>query len=571
MTLDIALTLAILFASIALFVSERLRLDVVALLTLLSLVLTGVLPFEEAVAGFSSPLVLMIVGLFVVGAGLTETGVADWLGSKLARLAGEGEARLIVVVMATTALLSAFMSSTGTVAILLPVVGTVAQRQGIPLSRVLMPLAFAAHLGSLLTLIATPPNLVVAETLAAAGHAPFRFFSFTPIGLVILALGVAYFYFFGRRHLPRSEGAAAPRAPLSPQDLARDYGLVDNLHSLPVHRAPPVGPPSIATSEAPLVRAPAAEAVPAAVEAWALAPIDRGILQLAPNESLVEVVLPRRSTLVGKTLRDARFRDRYRATALGIRRGAKGEPVHALQDEPLHVGDLLLLQGRRKHLRNLRDERRDLILLAAADPSVEPSLLRRPALQALAITAAMLVTMAFGLLPNALAVLSAAVALVLVKSVRPADAYLAVNWESVVLIAGMLPMATALDRSGATALLVGGMEGALGGSSPHVVLAILVTGTSVLGLVLSNTATAVLVAPLALQVAAAMGLSPEPLLAGVAVAASASFVTPIASPVNTLVVGPGGYRFVDFVKVGLPLHVLVLLAALVLVPWLFPF
>lgn len=211
---DLAYTLTVLALSIALFASDRFRLDLVALLSLLALVLGEILPFEEAVAGFSSPLVLTIVGLFVVGAGLTETGVADWLGGRLSRLAGGGETRLLLVVMLSTALFSAFMSSTGTVAILLPVVGTMAQRQGVVLSRVLLPMAFAAHLGSLLTLIATPPNLVVSEALASTGRDPFRFFSLTPIGVLFLFLGVVYVVWIGRKHLP-SSGAVSPRKPLT--------------------------------------------------------------------------------------------------------------------------------------------------------------------------------------------------------------------------------------------------------------------------------------------------------------------------------------------------------------------
>lgn len=605
MTLEILYTLAVVASSVALFVSERLRLDVVALLGLFALVLGGILPFEEAVAGFSSPLVLMIAGLFIVGAGLTETGVADWLGGRLVRLAGEGEVRLIVVVMGITALVSAFMSSTGTVAILLPVVGTVAQRQGIPLSRVLLPLAFAAHLGSPLTLVATPPNLVASEALVGAGRDPLRFFSMTPVGLVLVVLGIAYMALVGRRHLP-NRATGPSRAPLSHRDLIEAYGIERNLHTL---RTPPTSPlvgktlgdanlraslgvdvvgidaaaggngryrpvvPHLPFTGSEVLRVHASpEAVQAAAAEWGLEPVERrDSLELPPNESLVEVVLPRRSALVGKSLKEIRFRDRYRATVLGIRRGAKGEPARVGNDEPLEVGDMLLLKGRRKHLRNLRDERRDLVIIAAPDGPLDQGLRRRPAVFALGITLAMLVVMAFGWLPNAVAVMLAAIALVLAKAVRPADAYQAVNWESVVLVAGMLPLATALERTGATALMVEGAARLMEGASPYWVLFVLVVATSTLGQFVSNTATAVLMAPLAVEMAAALELSPEPLVAGMAVATAASFSTPIASPVNSLVVGPGGYRFRDFAKVGLPLHLLVLAVAMAVVPLLFPF
>lgn len=548
---DLAYTLTVLALSIALFASDRFRLDLVALLSLLALVLGEILPFEEAVAGFSSPLVLTIVGLFVVGAGLTETGVADWLGGRLSRLAGGGETRLLLVVMLSTALFSAFMSSTGTVAILLPVVGTMAQRQGVVLSRVLLPMAFAAHLGSLLTLIATPPNLVVSEALASTGRDPFRFFSLTPIGVLFLFLGVVYVVWIGRKHLP-SSGAVSPRKPLTFEDFAREYGI----EKVSVLRLPPAPR---------FVFSPGASALALEPES-----LPEG-LAMAPDESLVEVVITRRSGLEGKTLRDARFRDRYRATVLGIRRGAKGRPVPDILDEPLHVGDLLLLKGKRRHLRNLRDERRDFVVVAAPDPPRDPELRRGPAAQALFVTLAMLVVMAFGWLPHAVAVLTAAVLLVLLNAVRPADAYQAINWESVVLIAAMLPMGTALERTGAVEILVSAVEGSFAATSPHLMLALTVVATSLLGQVISNTATAVLVAPTAARMATAMDLSPEPFLVAVAVAASAAFATPIASPVNTLVVGPGGYRFRDFLKLGLPLHLIALLVAVLVVPLLFPF
>lgn len=611
MTVDVVLTLCILAGSIALFVSERLRLDVVALLVLLSLVLTGVLPFNDAVAGFSNPVVLMITGLFVIGAGLTETGVADWLGGRLARFAGRGEGSLIVTVMIATSLLSAFMSSTGTVAILLPVVGTLAQRRGIALSKVFLPLAFAAHLGSLLTLIATPPNLVVSDALREAGREPFRFFSFTPIGITILVVGLGFFLLIGRRLLPAGEGGVlAPVQPLLDEEFVQDYGIGATLHTLVVREGSrlvgktlgeanlrashhvnvvgistpsPSGPvaravvPKMAFGTGDVLRVQGPDEAVAAVAAeWELEEIaDRRALALPADESLVEVVLTRRSTLVGKTLKEARFRDRYRSTVLAVRRGAKeilvGAATPALREEPLQPGDMLLLKGRRKHLRNLRDERRDFLIVAAPDMPVPDRLQPGPALVALGITLAMLIVMAFGWLPNALTVLLAAVAMVLTNCVRPADAYRAVNWESVVLIAGMLPLATALDTTGATKMLVAAMERTFSGASPYVILSALMAATAALGLVVSNTATAVLVAPVAVRMAAALDLAPEPLLMGVAIAASAAFATPIASPVNTLVVGPGGYRFADFVKVGLPLTILVLVAGALVVPLFFPF
>jgi di/tricarboxylate transporter len=609
---DAVVTSAILGLTIALFLSDRFRLDVVALMALLALALTGVLPVSAALAGFSSPAVLTIAGLFLVGAALTDTGVADWLGRRLDRIAGRSEARVTAVVMGATALLSAFMSSTGTVAILLPVVGTLARRRRIPPARLFMPLAFAAHLGSNLTLIATPPNILVSDALREVGREPFRFFSFLGPGLAVLVVGVAYMVWVGRDSLARSargdELAGVPSLSLA--DLAADYGLASALRTLRVvassklvgrtladsnlraafgvtvvglacggsreREARQVVPGAVfAVGDA--LRVLGADAdVNAAANALGLEVIDEQLaFTLAPNESLAEVVLPRRSKLVGRTLREAKFRDRYRANVLGLRRGhGEHKVVHAtsaLRDVRLIAGDTLLVKGRVKYLRNLRDERRTLVLVAEPDADAESFIDPARAYAALGVTAAMLVVMAFGWIPNVLATLFAALILVLTRCIRPGDIYRAVNWESVVLIAAMLPIATALERTGLMTLIVASLEGRLAGASPWSVMAVLVAATSAIGMVLSNTTTAVLVAPIAVRLASALDLSPEPLLIGVAFAASAAFATPIASPVNVLVVGAAGYRFRDFVRVGLPLQLLVLITTVLIVPLVWRF
>lgn len=612
MTPEALVALAVLVVAIALFVSDRLRLDVVAMMALLALTLTGVTTVPDALAGFSNPAVLMIAGLFVVGAALTDTGVADWLGRRLERLAGEGETRVIGVAMGATALLSAFMSSTGTVAILLPIVGTLAAQRGIAPARLFMPVAFAAHLGSNLTLISTPPNLLVSDALREAGREPFRFFSFTLPGLAVLGVGVAYMVSIGRRMLPGKEGAtdAGARRALSVGDLAMEYGLGDSLRAVrvgagsrlagltlgaanlradfgvtvvgiarPGHRgleAQRVVPQMVFAAGDELRVLGSDLAIAALAERLGLEVLaERPDFSLPPDESLAEVVLPRRSPLTGQTLREARFRDRYRANVLAIRRGEGSLPVfHAtpeLRDLKLRAGDTLLVKGRVKYLRNLRDERRDLVLVAEPDAPRDELVDRGRALAAVGVTLGMLVCMAFGWLPNVVAVLLAAVLMVLARCVRPVDVYRAVNWESVVLIAGMIPVATALERTGAMGALVSGMEGLLHGARPTVVLGLLVLFTSAMGMVLSNTTTALLVAPLAVRLASALGLAPEPLLLGVAFASSAAFATPIASPVNILVMAPGGYRFNDFTRVGLPLQLLVLATTVLVVPLVWRF
>ncbi|MBX3228940.1 MAG: SLC13 family permease [Labilithrix sp.] len=606
MSSDTVITFVVLGATILLFVLDRFRLDVVALGSLLALAVTAVVPVDVALSGFANPAVIMIAGLFVVGAALTETGVADWLGRHLDAVAGATETRVIVVTMTATAFVSAFMSSTGTVAILLPVVGTLAQRRGIPAARLFMPLAFAAHLGSNLTLISTPPNLLVSDALREAGREPFRFFSFTAPGLAALAVGVGYMALLGRRVLPAGEKADLVSRALSQSDLATEFGLGGALRVASVPAASSLVGMTLAAANPRAAHAVTVVAIERAGEALRVVPpvvfaagdeirvlgTDAAIeafaahfaLDLRPGaaefalpseESLAEVVLPRRSSLVGRTLRDAKFRDRYRANVFAVRRAEGSAYVchssSALRDLVLRAGDALLVKGRRKYLRNLGDERANFVLVAEPDAAPVALLDRPHAIGSVAITLAMLLVMAFGWLPNVVAVLLAAITLVLTGCVRPADVYRSVNWESIVLIAGMIPLATALERTGGTRLAVAAVEQVLHGASPIVVLALLVAITSGLGMVLSNTATAVLVAPIALKLAAAFGVRPEPFLMGVAFAASAAFATPIASPVNVLVMTPGSYRFTDYTKVGLPLQLLVLATAVALIPLVWPF
>lgn len=597
---------AILAATVALFVSDRLRLDVVALLSLLALAVTGVAPLDVVLSGFSNPAVIMVGGLFVIGAALTETGVADWLGRRLELAAGKGEARVVAVVMGATALVSAFMSSTGTVAIFLPIVGTMALRRGSAPGQLFMPLAFAAHLGSNLTLISTPPNLLVSDVLREAGHEPFRFFSFIVPGAVALGLGIAYMALLGRRLLPLGEKLEhAPRS-LSQAELADEYGLGEVLRRVRVSAGSKLVGMTLGSADLRAAHTVTVVAVTRGGESLRVVPRvtfeagdELGVLgtseavaavaatfsleilaepctfSLPADESLAEVVLPRRSRLVGRSVREARFRDQYRANVLAVRRHDGGRTqCHAaasLRDLVLRSGDTLLVKGRRKYLRNLHDDRANLILVA--EPDSVPGVLvdRSRALGSIAITLVMLVVMALGWLPNVIAVLLAAVLLVLTRCVRPADVYRSVNWESIVLIAGMIPLATSLERTGATAIAVSALEKQLHGASPSVILALLVGVTSAIGMVLSNTATAVLVAPVAVRLAGAFDIAPEPLLMGIAFASSAAFATPIASPVNVLVMNPGNYRFGDYAKVGLPLQLLVLTTAVLVIPLVWPF
>lgn len=602
MSSDAIVVLCILGATIVLFVLDRLPIDLVALLALVALWVTGVLTPAEGLAGFANPVVLMIAGLFVVGAALMNSGVAGWLGGQLRRFGGTSEMRLILVIMVMTAVLSGFMSSTGTVAILLPVVVTVAKRARVSPARLLIPLSFSSLLGGMLTLIGTPPNIVVNSELVKHGGTSFGFFSFTPAGVVMLIVGVGFMVLVGRKLLPggsTQDEEAGPHS-ISQNELASDYQLPGQLRTVRVQAGSPLAGqeiraanlrhehgltvvgvrrsgsalhvlPTLVLEAGDVLRlqssSPDDDVSPEELGLEELP--DRGDVMLPPEEALAEVVLPRRSKFLGRTLHQLRFRDRYRATVLAVQRRGKTLPL-PVGNKPLRHGDTLLVKGRLKHVRHLADEPRNFVLLTetrGAEAVVDP----RYGPLSIALTLGMLLLMTLRVVPNVVAVVLAGTLMVLTRCLTTAEAYRRINWESVVVIAAMLPMATALDKTGAMGVVVDFLVKSLGGHGPLVMMAVLFVITSTFSQVISNTATTVLVAPIAYRIATDLGVAPHPMLMAVAIAASTAFATPIASPVNTLVLNAGGYKFGDFFKVGVALQLLILAATLLILPVLFPF
>ena len=604
MTGDALLVFAILAVTILLFVSDRLRLDLVALMGLLALSLTGILTPAEALAGFADPVVVMIAALFVIGGGLFKTGVAERAGKAIGAAAGTSRAGLTAMLMLGAGGLSAFMSSTGTVAVMLPVAVALARNARLSPSLLLIPLSIGASFGGLLTLIGTPPNLVVSNELQAAGYAPFSFFDFTPVGLAVLAVGIGVLVAFGGRLLPARASADEPAsgdvARVSGQELIRGFGVGEivrlrvradsslvgvspagaalrqryGVNVVAIRRHGPVGPwkrlphtgsqPLRAGDEIDVQGSPEAVARVAAEQA-----AERVEVRAEPEAMLAEVLLTPRSRLIGQTLPEVRFRDRYGVNVLSLmRRGAPvEEPLAAV---PLRFADTLLVAGTPERIEMLRNEVGDFVVVAQAQDAPAEGPLSTRQITAVAVVVGMMALLTLELVPPVTAVLLAAVAMVLTRSLDAEAAYRSINWESVVLIAAMLPMATALQKTGGMDLLVGQL-GALGAAGPLALLAGLFVVTGVLGQVVSNTATAVLIAPVALRAAVEIGASPYPFLMAVAVAASSALATPMASPINMLVLGPGAYRFGDFFRVGLLLQVLLLIVTLVLVPLLFPF
>ena len=574
MSFGLAIVLLLLAAAVVMFVINRPRIDVVALIMIAALPLTGVITMEEALAGFSDPNVILIAALFVIGEGLVRTGVARRLGDWLNAKAGTSETRLLVLLMLTVAGLGAVMSSTAVVAIFIPVVLRISQNTGTAPSRLMMPLSFAALISGMLTLVATAPNLVVNAELVRQGEAGFHFFSVTPFGVPVLLLGIVYML-FARRWLAAASdpGTLGARRP-SLRDWIEQYQLADReyrarvtpgsplvgkrleelslrasgVNLLAIERGDgrrkeiirPEASTELRAGDVLLidVRAPEVE-IEALRQQYALEPLPlggaRGYLTDRTQEiGMAEVLVPAESKLIGQTVLEARVRSDYDLTVIGLRRG-RSVHGHGLLEEELKVGDTLLLVGFWKDIERLPRSGADLVVLSTPVELEEvlPAASRAP--HALAILALVVGLMISGVIPNVHAALIGCPLMGLFGCVDMNSAYRSISWQSLILIVGMLPFSIALRATGGVDFAAEGLLGLVGEASPRLVLATLFVITALLGLFISNTATAVLMAPVALAVAADLGASPYPFAMIVALAASTAFMTPLSSPVNTLV------------------------------------
>lgn len=598
----------LLLACVTAFIVNRPRMDVVALMALVALVLGGTLSPAEALAGFSEPSVLLIAAFFVIGEGLVRTGIAYRVGDWLVHKAGSDETRLIVLMMLSVGLLGSVMSSTGVVAIFIPVALSVASRLGLAPGRLMMPLSFAALISGMLTLVATPPNLVMNSELERAGVAGFGFFSFTPVGLLALGLGIVYMLF--ARHwlgtAPR-KGPRGERPRRRMLELARDYELEGRVLRLLVRPDSPLvgrtlgelrlrtrlGLNVIGLERQRHLRLALLEAGPGrelqAGDTLLLLcdPLQVNFLTLGREHGLesrpfredsfadssremglAEVVLPPESSLIGKTVLELGFRTRYGLHVVGLRRRRRAQGSGL--DRKLRMGDTLLVAGSWKAIRQLQGCSQDFLVLnlPAELDEAAPAGRRAPfAILTLLLTVGLMIC---GLVPPVIAAFIGCLLMGAFRCVDLESAYRAINWQCLILIVGMLPFATALQKTGGIDLVVQGLLALTGGDSPRLVLASLFLLTALVGLFISNTATAVLMAPVAMATASQLGLSPYPFAMTVAVAASAAFMTPVSSPVNTLVLVPGQYRFSDYLRLGVPFTVLLLLVCVLVLPWLFP-
>jgi di/tricarboxylate transporter len=602
--------LSLLLIAIVLFTTNKLRMDVVALLVIIAFVLSGTLTLSEATVGFSDPNVILIAALFVIGEGLVRTGVAYQVGDWLVKVAGSSETRMLILLMVTVAGLGAFMSSTGVVAIFIPVVLSVAARMKIPPGRLMMPLSFAGLISGMMTLVATPPNMVVNSELVREGIGGFGFFAVTPVGLAVLVLGVGYML-VARRWLGNEDGDKTRETwqRRTFRDLIRDYKLTGRARRLALRSGSPLVGHSL--DELHLRARYGANVV--GIERWKrfrrvmvsasgsteLREGDVLLLdmsdsqvdlrefcseqQLEPmvlrgdyfseqsrNVGMAEVSLIPDSTLLGKSLRGSTFRSRYDLNVVGIRRD--GETLAGkLVDEPLALGDILLVIGDWKAIRQLQAKTHDFIVLnlPAEVDEVAPAITQAPhALFCLALMVAMMLT---DEIPNPIAALIACLLMGKFRCIDMESAYKSIHWPSIILIVGMMPFAQALQKTGGVDLIVRGLMDVAGDAGPRVMLVCLFALCATIGLFISNTATAVLMAPIAIAAAREMGVSPYPFAMIIAIAASAAFMTPVSSPVNTLVLGPGNYKFGDFVRIGVPFTLLVMLVSVIIVPWLYAF
>ena len=604
--------LIILIVTAGLLVWGRIRSDVVALCSMVALVLTGGITPEEGLAGFSNSVVIMIAGLFIVGGAITQTGLARLISNKVLSLAGESELRLFYLVILVTIIVGLFVSNTGTVAILMPIVVTIAAQSGVDARRLLMPMAFACSISGMMTLIGTPPTLIVHNSLIESGHEGLQFFTTLPVGLVILLICGALLWPLSKL-LARSEETAmdTKRMRKSPEQLSSQYNLLEDLYRLRIEEGSFLRKKTLAeldltgrfhcsvigvkgvhlgaratvpTAETMLHRgfvlhvSGAYEDVQRLAEEACLTFLDdeqegqrtfSGRLSFS-EYGLAEVVVKHGSRLVGRRISDTDLRQTYGISVVGLQRN-RSYITHRLSRATLQEGDMLLLQGTWEDIERLGAQETDLILLGEPATEASKAIISERGPVAAVIIFLMILAMIFNWLPPVMAVLVADILLILTRCFRSVkDAIGTISWESVILFAAMIPLATAMDNTGLSSMISGGIVSGLGSYGPYAVLAGIMLGTQLLTMFISNTATAVLFAPIALQAASALGVSPVPFMIGVSVAASMCFMSPFSTPPNAMVMSVGKYSFMDYVRVGLPLQVIVIAAMVWLLPLFYP-
>ncbi len=591
MTLDIALTLLIIVGALILFSTEKLRVDVVALLVLISVGVLGLIPVGELFSGFSNSAVITVWAVYMVSGGLFKTGVANAMGSGILKIAGNMESRLIATIMLTVGVLSAFMNNVGATAMLLPAVVGISRKTKVAVSKMLIPLAFASLLGGAMTLIGTPANILATGILAERGLPTFGFFEFTRMGIVVLTTGVLYMVVIGRRLLPVREGALGGEDVYKIRDFVTEVGVSPvssligktllesrlgqdyDLTVLALQRENGNQPrlrrdTVIRMGDLLVVESSASDLLTArqslgltteAERKFDIESLERGDVQV------IEATLSPRSHIVGRSLRDVRFRDRYGFTALAISR--HGEVItERLRDVPLQFGDALLLQGPQRRVKQLQQGENFLVL----EPIETEQFRRNKAPIAVGALVLAIGLAIFAGMQISLAMVIAAVIMILAGALRIEEAYESVDWRTVFLVAGMLPLGLAMEATGTARLLADIMlrvfepYGALATLAGIYLLAALITQP------MSNAAAIVLIVPIALDTALGLGASHKTFTMAVVIGAATSFLSPVGHKANVLVFGPGGYKFTDYARVGAILTVLLLIVSMIFLPIFWP-
>jgi di/tricarboxylate transporter len=602
MSLEIAIVLGVLAVTIGLFLTTKLSPDVVSLLAVLALLLTGTLQVPEALEGFGNPAVITIASIFLVTAGLTNTGVAAWIGRRLFRIAGGSEARLVAVTMTAAATLSLVMNNIAAASVLLPGLTSISRQTRIRASKLLIPLSFGTLLGGMATVFTTT-NILVNDALHQKGLHGFTLWDFFRLGSLLTIAGIAFMAFIGRRMLPEHpEERMTPWRRL-PADLAKLYHMPEALFEARVLAGSPLADKTVAESQlghsfnlniVAILRggriklSPPREEVLRAGDRLLIEGEDQRLKETQESLGLacsvgdevplvelfdrdvgiVEVVISPYADLVGRSLREIHFREKFGLTVLALRR--EGKPVQqGVPDLPLRFGDAMLVQGPRERIKLLRAEI-NFILLDDLDFPAEAA---RPdkAHWAVGAITLMLVLAGLGFVRIATASLLAAVIMVVSGALKVEEGYRAVEWKAVVMIGGMLSVGTALDKSGAAALLSHNLLHALSPFGHVAVLAGYYVLSMLLAQAISGATSAVLLAPIALSAAAQLSVSPYPLLMAVVLGTSSAFLTPVSHPANVLVMGPGGYKFADYARVGSYLTAIIFVLIVILVPIFWPF
>ncbi|NLY79987.1 MAG: SLC13 family permease [Lysinibacillus sp.] len=613
--MSLILTFIVLGITIILFISNRIRGDLVAVMAILALVILEILTPQEALSGFSNSVVIMIAGLFVIGAGLMRTGLSGMAGKLLLKWSGNSELRLFILLLLIVAFVGSFMSNTGTVALMMPIVVSIALSIRVSPSKYLLPLSYIASMSGLMTLIASPPNLIVSQILADYGFEKLGFFTITPIGIIAAIVVILYLVIVRNKLLPNDNKGLVSGSSyiLSPKKIVEEYHLDDKLFKIYVPLNSKIIGKTLAElklptkynvyimkiqkqAEGPKVFSSTYQEV--AGPTSVIDPRDELYVQgeqedvlkfigefnlilqeLKKEESndlvskdigVAEVLLTPQSRLIGKRVRAIGFREKYDVNIIGINRKGK-YLTENIASQRLRFGDAILVQGTWEAIEFLSKETQDVVVVGQPREIAGHIAATGKAKIAALILLLMVGLMVFEVFDAVICVLIGAVLMIITGCLRNVDdAYDKMNFESIVLVAAMLPMATALEKTGGMTLLADGIIKLLGDYGAFGVLVGVYCLTIVFGQFISNSATAVLFAPIAMNAALTMDANPYTFMIAVAAASGMAFATPIASPTNSLVLTAGGYKFMDFVKIGVPLQFIMLIVMMIVIPLLFP-